>query len=228
LTLLFLGHTIGARDKPSQTFFFAFMKLRRLRKILVRMRRHFVVEPTLVGYLTMALGIPCPAAQSLKDTSQPFPCQQRLCGCMNAEQCWKYCCCFTLGERLAWAQGNQVNPPAYVPGSSSSSDQKPVGNCCGSGGKCGHCPENNSSPTQKPHFSEEDPPPASKAPQWPTGFFARHCGSQGDLWINASPVATPEALSKWNFEWTPLDWVPFADFLPPVLVIPPPVPPPRG
>jgi hypothetical protein len=29
-----------------------------------------------------------------KDTSKPFPCQHRACGCMSAEQCAKSCCCF--------------------------------------------------------------------------------------------------------------------------------------
>lgn len=39
-----------------------------------------------------------------KDRSRPFPCQDRLCGCRTAEQCWQRCCCFTREQKLAWIQ----------------------------------------------------------------------------------------------------------------------------
>ena len=49
-----------------------------------------------------------------KDTSQPFPCQNRPCGCRSAEQCWKKCCCFTNSQKVAWAKANGVDLPDYV------------------------------------------------------------------------------------------------------------------
>ena len=49
-----------------------------------------------------------------KDTSQPFPCQNRPCGCRSAEQCWKKCCCFTNSQKVAWAKMNGVELPNYV------------------------------------------------------------------------------------------------------------------
>ena len=49
-----------------------------------------------------------------KDTSQPFPCQNRPCGCRSAEQCWKKCCCFTNSQKVAWAKVNGVELPDYV------------------------------------------------------------------------------------------------------------------
>lgn len=49
-----------------------------------------------------------------KDTSQPFPCQNRPCGCRSAEQCWKKCCCFTNSQKVAWAKMNGVELPDYV------------------------------------------------------------------------------------------------------------------
>ncbi len=57
-----------------------------------------------------------PVAQtnSGKDTSQPFPCQNRPCGCRSAEQCWKKCCCFTNSQKVAWAKANGVELPNYV------------------------------------------------------------------------------------------------------------------
>jgi hypothetical protein len=49
-----------------------------------------------------------------KDTSQPFPCQNRPCGCRSAEQCWKKCCCFTNSQKVAWAKANRIELPDYV------------------------------------------------------------------------------------------------------------------
>ena len=53
--------------------------------------------------------------QSLgKDTSAPFPCQARACGCRSAKQCWKKCCCFTDTQKVAWAKAHRVTLPAFV------------------------------------------------------------------------------------------------------------------
>lgn len=49
-----------------------------------------------------------------KDLSAPFPCQNRPCGCLSAEQCWRECCCFTNAQKVAWARKNRVTPPQYV------------------------------------------------------------------------------------------------------------------
>ena len=49
-----------------------------------------------------------------KDGKEPFPCQNRPCGCNSAHQCWKQCCCFTHTQKLAWAQAHGVTPPAFV------------------------------------------------------------------------------------------------------------------
>jgi hypothetical protein len=52
--------------------------------------------------------------QTDKDISEPFPCQNRPCGCKSAQQCWKKCCCFSNPQKLAWAKANRVIAPAYV------------------------------------------------------------------------------------------------------------------
>jgi hypothetical protein len=38
----------------------------------------------------------------------------RQCGCRNADQCWKGCCCFTNRQKLTWAEQNGVRPPDFV------------------------------------------------------------------------------------------------------------------
>lgn len=49
-----------------------------------------------------------------KDLSQPFPCQDRPCGCRSAEQCRKKCCCFSTEQKLAWAQRHGVRASDVV------------------------------------------------------------------------------------------------------------------
>ena len=67
----------------------------------------------LVAFVMATMGLPLPISSS-KDRSVAFPCQNSPCGCQNAEQCWKSCCCHSLEERLAWAKRNDVTPPKYV------------------------------------------------------------------------------------------------------------------
>ena len=49
-----------------------------------------------------------------KDLSQPFPCQDRACGCRSAAQCWQKCCCFTNSEKVAWARKKKISLPKFV------------------------------------------------------------------------------------------------------------------
>lgn len=96
---------------------------------------------------TFSLNVPTPVAVQ-KDAEVAFPCQNRPCGCENAQQCWGSCCCFSDAEKLAWAQANKVTPPdwflekiadeallaklqpaAEAPQSNQSTDKK-VGCCC--------------------------------------------------------------------------------------------------
>jgi hypothetical protein len=67
-------------------------------------------------YLVVAIGLPLATpGGGGKDLSRPFLCMHRNCGCMNAEQCYRSCCCHTAAERLAFArrQGD-VPPPELV------------------------------------------------------------------------------------------------------------------
>ena len=83
----------------------------------------------ILGYTLVASGLPLPlgsislgivassdldssAAKRLaaKDRSQPFPCMDKPCGCVTAEQCFTNCCCNTPAETLAWAKAHRVEP----------------------------------------------------------------------------------------------------------------------
>jgi hypothetical protein len=82
----------------------------------LRPRRALVAALLIANQFLVASGLPLPAvaAGPKKDLSKPFPCMNRPCGCMNADQCWHSCCCFTMREKLAWAKAHGVEPPAYV------------------------------------------------------------------------------------------------------------------
>ena len=88
----------------------------------------FIAWLSLVGYALLASGLPLPlgavapggaspAAEkrlAAKDRSTPFPCMDKPCGCVTAEQCFTNCCCNTPAETLAWATAHQVDPAVIV------------------------------------------------------------------------------------------------------------------
>lgn len=78
--------------------------------------RNIIVMLTLVSHLMATFGFPVPTPSSRKSTDGvPYPCQSRPCGCLSSEQCWSGdCCCFTLQEKLAWAEAHGVEPPEHV------------------------------------------------------------------------------------------------------------------
>lgn len=75
-----------------------------------------------------AVSIPLPIGSvdaEKQAASEPFPCQHCPCGCKTAVQCWTSCCCYTLAERIAWAEKNGITPPAYAqPGSLPSTNRQ--------------------------------------------------------------------------------------------------------
>jgi hypothetical protein len=76
-------------------------------------RHKTVASVALISYLITILGFPVSAAVP-KDGGEAFPCQDMPCGCQNAEQCWRSCCCLTPEQRWAWAQAHHVTPPDYA------------------------------------------------------------------------------------------------------------------
>ena len=91
------------------------MKLNR--KFWRRNVRGLLSLSVLLGVCAMLLPLPfAPLLQNSpdKDSSEPFPCQHRPCGCRSAEQCWKKCCCFDNNQKIAWARANKVRVPDYV------------------------------------------------------------------------------------------------------------------
>jgi hypothetical protein len=82
-------------------------------------RTLFRVGFPVCGWLSLALfvfavsGVPIPIPYA-KDLSRPFPCMFSQCGCRDADQCWRSCCCHTAAERLVWANAHQVIAPDFL------------------------------------------------------------------------------------------------------------------
>lgn len=69
----------------------------------------------LLPFVVGSLPLPMDSGSRLeKDLSQPFPCQNRPCGCRSAQQCWQKCCCFTNAQKVAWAGRHRVAVPEQV------------------------------------------------------------------------------------------------------------------
>ena len=84
-----------------------------LRRKAIRLLRRAIAVILILALVIGISGIPV-VTRGPKDRGQPFPCQDRPCGCASAEQCWKHCCCFTNKEKLAWASEHGVTPPTFV------------------------------------------------------------------------------------------------------------------
>lgn len=79
------------------------------------MMRRLLGLIVLFPFVAVSLPVPLPSGPDAgKDRSQPFPCQDRPCGCRSAQQCWQKCCCFTNAQKVAWAKQNRVAVPDEV------------------------------------------------------------------------------------------------------------------
>ena len=91
--------------------------MKRYRKLSPTLARRLLSLAVVLCFCAMLMPLPFAPLRSNtqeKDQSQPFPCQNRPCGCRSAEQCWKKCCCFNNSQKIAWAKTHKVTVPDYV------------------------------------------------------------------------------------------------------------------
>jgi hypothetical protein len=158
---------------------------------------------TLGSHLVVAFGFPLPAPrQQSQDASRPFPCQNHPCACLNAEQCWQGdCCCYTLEEKLAWAEANGIEPPAHVrPLIAARKSHPPPAkkkSCCSKAPAT-------SEPVPK-CCERKKPAPQQPAVRWVIGFAHQKCRGEGPAGLlqlaptvvadtNPIPLAEPECV----------------------------------
>ena len=148
--------------------------------------RVLILALTLVSHLMVALGFPMPGGDdSLKGASQVYPCHDRPCGCAAAELCWAGdCCCFTIEEKLDWADANGIEPPEHVrrmvksrKARSAVSKPKPKSCCKDSAPAC--CDE-----------------PKKPAVRWVAGVFVQKCrGEIPGLHPQLDPAVVPDTAT---------------------------------
>jgi hypothetical protein len=207
----------------------------------------------LIGLLVLASlcasFIPLPISTTSlpeKDQSEPFPCQNRPCGCQSAEQCWKQCCCFTNAEKLVWAQENGVTPPQFVVEAAKAESAAKVAIVQTSDRKpCRHCTKSpsrdhaNASP-RSPRLSEccESPDcvhrdqddhkenSVKESTRFVIGIEMMKCRGHGVSW-NSLPWAVIPVAHTPDFWVEPASWEsPRSDFAA-SCIAEPPEPPPR-
>lgn len=177
---------------------------RQLRAIRRRAARVSCVMAALVGYGIASFGVPV-ARPTGKDLSKPFACANRACGCMNADDCWKHCCCFTREQKLAWAVEHGVHIPAWV------LNEKPR-SCCQQKQLAGGC-------CSKPQSEEKT--------KWVLGIAARKCRGQGVDWFSTAAVVPAPPRVVWQQSNLYCGDIPVASISFYSAHRPPPVPPPR-
>jgi hypothetical protein len=84
----------------------------------------------LVVYGLVCFGVPLPNWEPLAIDAKPYPCQGHRCGCRNAEQCWKSCCCMTAQQKLAWAKARGISPPDHVVAAAQTTEKQVARSCC--------------------------------------------------------------------------------------------------
>lgn len=144
-----------------------------------------------VAFVLYAVLLPIPislrSSDSVeKDLSQPFPCQNRPCGCRSAEQCWKKCCCFTNSQKVAWARANSVDLPDYVLAAAKKETTAVKKTCalCSktkNNGKESKCEQAIASRDRKPQSSVTQAPKVlarTKTSKWVLSVYAAECQGQ--------------------------------------------------
>jgi hypothetical protein len=115
-----------------------------------------------------SLGVPL-SSQRAPRSGAAFPCQDCVCGCPDAETCWRDCCCFTNAQKIVWAEKNGVKVPLYVTVAArreQTSAAKP--SCCrdhDAGGKCESqlCTDGSVEPCTSPSCCEKKAPKSSES-----------------------------------------------------------------
>lgn len=206
------------------------MLRRALRLCRLQFRGRGATWLALVGQLVGVVGLPLPAA-SAKDLSTPFPCQHRACGCMSAADCFKSCCCFSAGERVAWAQANDVEPPVTLV--EEAEQESECAHCPHMSPPCEHGPQ--SSRSEKSCCSKKKAPTAasgdkteSTGSRWLLVIQARRCHGN-DAGVASGCTALPPAEPvAWQFDWQPAGVVNLPALIATVFPCGPTPPPPRA
>lgn len=227
------------------------------RRRLASLHRDGMVVLTLLSHLLVTFGFPLPSrSRKPNDPDHPYPCQNRPCGCLTSEQCWKGdCCCFTLEEKLAWAEANGVEPPEHVRPLVKSRSGRPAAkkmSCCSEAeppatcAECeavasAHCSDGSCCESKAtagcPHCAAKsgskhpDAKSSTKQPsvRWVVGLFAQKCRGEGPAGLlQLDPTIVPDLTPVPLAQPNCIDLIRPSSDRATSLSICPPTPPPRS
>lgn len=213
-----------------------------------------VVVLSLAGFLVAVVGVPLPSfqaktASSAKTAVRPFPCMHHACGCQDADQCWRKCCCFTKQEQLAWAHSHHVVPPAEFAAADDDLEHprhESVAEKAGDAAEktsdmaektgpaaaksshraCCHADRPLTSGTKQ---VEEQP---STTPDFTITYILpaqyRQCQGLAQLWSVLGSATPPPAHAEYSFDWQVVGWLSSRSITATSCSAPPPTPPPLG
>jgi hypothetical protein len=181
-------------------------------------RRRLVALLALVSYLAIAVGFPVPALPA-KTGGAPFPCQNHLCGCRSAEECWHHCCCYAPQERLRWAEEHHVRPPAVE--GWRTPRLRDLAECRASADAA--CPCCTGKETARARATSAQPVTSQVG-----AIAALSCRGLASLWVSTGSVLPPPVPLTWSPHLVPIGWLDSLDPTAPGFVSPPPHRPPRG
>jgi hypothetical protein len=176
--------------------------------VFVRARsRRYVATLSLLHYLALLVGIPLPMPAA-KDSSRPFPCQHHRCGCQNAEQCWKHCCCFTNEQKLAWARANGVTPTVDLLADNPEEHEHDDHDHVVAAGSC-HAREccSHREKDRPAHVPTAD----DRGQRSIAGLDAARCHGNSLLFVALNLHVTPLSALVWADDRTPHEWLSMSD-----------------
>lgn len=196
--------------------------LRRLPAVAIRCR--LMRWSALLVYVCVSCGFSAPIPSG-KDLSRPFPCMHSRCGCQNADQCWRSCCCHTASERLAWASKHGVTPPDYV--QQLATQAEPAQKSCCSSAKPAAKANAAKSSCCASHAEHKCAQQRHTEPDRGVSFLqAMRCRGLSANWIGMAPSVTTDQL-ECSISFGVIEWLTSSPIVIPSRDLAPPIPPPR-
>ena len=165
--------------------------------------RHILAAVLLVAHVFSATGapVPVPHAANTRASQSPYPCRDHACGCLTAEQCWAGdCCCFTLEQKLEWADARGVEPPASARAAAdarkATPPKKPKRPCCRGEDEAALPVAACSGPTcDREAVAVEDAADDTLTVLWVAGVRAQKCRGEGPAGLLKLDPAVPPATA---------------------------------
>jgi hypothetical protein len=202
---------------------------RRFQRALAQAASRVIAPTATIAFLVASLDLPMPASGA-KDTSRPFPCMYRRCGCMSADQCWGGCCCFTNRQKVAWSKEHGVAPPRFVAAAASreaAPATKPAACCDKRGCNASHGVAKKEIESSEP--SNQTPATVTAASNGLIpAVSSRQCRGQAELWLTLGAVAPLPAKVEAPHHWPACDRLDAADPMLESIVLSLATPPPRA